>query len=250
MKHSYLSLLLLFGLILYSCHSVKKNNESLIDSVSAPAVDNTDKITETPLDSDTSIAVDSFPGFLKRKYPFDVVKDQIIHAEPVIKTDVLDDKTIKVTTIQVKDLKIEYTYIHFKSSDSAIAEIKVNNEKKTFVNENGKETRDFGDLDLTQGLDIYTISGEQYLLISGSPIDAQSWYSDIVYGLLVKVSGDKPVMLISTFSYPEDKYVTGDFYFKQDKSTGKLYYLAISPSEFDDYGKLKRISATVEELNP
>jgi hypothetical protein len=249
MKHSYLSLLFLFGLILHSCHSAEKNNEYPIDSVSVPTVDNTDEITEAPSDSDTSIAVDSFPEFLKRKYSFDAVKDQVIHAEPVIKTDVLEDKTIKTTTIQIKDLNIEYTYIHFKSSDSTIVEIKVNNEKKTFVDENGKETSDFGDLDLTQGLDMYTISGEQYLLISGSPIDAQSWYSDIVYGLLVKVSGDKPVMLISTFSYPEDKYVTGDFYFKQDKSASKVYYLAISPSEFDDNGKLKKVFVTVEELN-
>ncbi|SFE91342.1 hypothetical protein SAMN05518672_11228 [Chitinophaga sp. CF118] len=247
---TWLCLLLSF-IILEGASCNSSDNQLPHGNAIDSAADNNSEMEniEKPDDADTSIPTTHFPEFLDKKYALDPVEEQNIHAEFDVVESNSSNRTIKTSSIHLKELNIDYTYTYFKAADSGIAEINVNGEKRTFVNGDGKDTRDYGDLDLNQGLTFYTIAGEKYLLISCSPIGAQSWFSTIIYGMLIKVSDSNNVMLLSTFSFPEDPYLTGDFYIRQDRFNGKVFALIASPATFDVHSYPDNIFLTIKELH-
>jgi hypothetical protein len=56
-------------------------------------------------------------------------------------------------------------------------------------------------------------------------------------------------MQLATYYYPGDPYLTGDFYLRQDRFTGKVFYLIVKPASFDQNGNPDNIFLTIKELH-
>ena len=233
-KHLILPLLFI-GLKMLSCKPSANNNIQ---------VDTTLADIELPADVDTTIPTSHIAEFLDKKYALDPVQQQELATEALVE----EKDSVKTSVIHLKDISIEYTYTYFKTADSGATEVKVNGVKRTFVDEEGKPAQDYGDLNLNPGLTLYTIAGEKYILISCSPIDAVGWLSKVAYGMLIKLSDGNNVMQLGTCYYPEDPYLTGDFYIRQNRFTGKVFYLIVKPASFDDNGNPDNIFLKVKEL--
>lgn len=236
-KHLILPVLFI-GLEILSCKPSAHNNVPVIQT------DTTLQDIELPADVDTTIPTNHIAEFLDKKYALDPVQQLELPTEAQVE----ENDSVRTSAIHLKDISIEYTYTYFKKADSGSTEIKVNGVKRTFVDEDGKPAQDYGDLNLNLGVTIYTIAGEKYILISCSPIDAVGWLSKVAYGMLIKISDSNTVMQLGTYYYPGDPYLTGDFYIRQDRFTGKVFYLIVKPATFDNDGNPDNIFIKVKEL--
>ena len=225
-------------LIAVSCKPAANNIDPVIS-------DSIPEETEQPPNADTIIPTAHFAEFLETKYTSDPV--QQLELQTSFKAEEHD--SVKTSSVQLDGLSIEYTYTWLKTADSGITEIKVNGIKRTFVNEDGNAAQDYGNLDLNLGLTLYTIAGEKYILVSCSPIDAVGWLSKVAYGMLIKIENSNTVMQLSTYYYPGDPYLTGDFYLRQDRFTGKVFYLVVTPASFDENGNPNNIYLKKKELH-
>lgn len=218
-----------------------------------PAINSSDPVPadtiaadiEKPADADTTIATVNIAEFLEKKYTLDPVQQQELQS----RFDTEEHDSVKISSVQLNGLHIEYSYTWSRAADSGTTEIKVNGVKRSFVDEDGNAAQDYGDLNLNLGLTLYTIAGEKYLLISCSPEDAVGWLSKIAYGMLIKIENSHTVMQTGTSYYPGDPYLTGDFYIRQDRFSGKVFYLKVTPASFDDNGNPDKIYLKKKELH-
>jgi len=212
-------------------------------------IDNLENV-ERPADADTVIATKTLPEFLEKKYPSDPLGEEDVQSSYHLEHQNNGTQKIKTTTVSLPNTTIQYTYTYFKNSDSGIAEIKINGLKRSFVTASHEPARDFGDIDISKNITLYTIAGEKYLLLSCTPIDEQSWFSTIVYGMLTKLSdSSSTVTLLATVAYPGDAYLNGDFYIRQNRYNGKVFSLMASPATFDEKSYPDNIFLSIKELN-
>lgn len=228
-----------------SCKPANNNDTGLIDSV---AINIPEDINRPP-NVDTTIPVTHFAEYLEYKYTLDPVQQQDISDKFEVEEKDSLDRIIKTSSIRLKDLSIDYKYTYFRKLDSSSTEIKINGVERTFVDEEGKPALEFGDLTLDRGLSVYTIAGEKYVLISCSPVNAVGWFDTSTYGMLAKIADSNSVMLLSTYAYPDDPYLTGDFYIRQNRYNGKVFTLIAGLANFDDNGNPENIYLTIKELH-
>jgi hypothetical protein len=230
LKITYLTVFI-FGIL--SCRPSANNHEDITK----------DTIPELPEGFDTTIQTNHFSEYLDKKYTLDPVQLTELNAA----FQVEEHDSIKTSSLHLNGLSIEYTYT--QTADSGITELKVNGVKRTFIDEEGKPTLDYGDLNVDLGTTLYTIAGEKYILVSCSPIDAVGWLSKVAYGMLIKLENSNTVMQLSTYYYPGDTYLNGDFYLRQDRFTGKVFYLIAKPASFDKNSNPDNIFLKIQELH-
>lgn len=240
MKRSYL--IATFVIMITGCISRHEKHDLI---ASTNQIENMEK----PAGVDTIIPTSHLPEFLEKKYALDPITEEDQKTAVNVERHDIGEKKIKTTSITTSSIKIDYIFTRSKKDDSEKVEIMVNGLTRSCVNEKGEPVESYGDLAIDPVIKICTIAGEKYILFSGTAVDAQSWFSTITYGMLARISGSEHITLLSTVSFPNDDYLTGDFYIRQNRFNGKVFSLVAIPASYDDKSYPDNISLTVKELN-
>lgn len=194
-----------------------------------------------------TLSVRQFRQYLQHPYAYAgnaMVRKQI-QGTTVTAKKATPDQARTITTFSTKDYKVAYEWIEYKTIDSMVARLLVNNKAVEFYSpENGKPETVSTDIEFspTSNIQLYDWPGRRFVMICGSPRGAQGWYRGILSAVLIDVSTHPmKAFFIETYETP------GDYYFRFNRANGEITYLTAIPF-FGEKGNVDSLTVRVGRI--